>query len=59
MWLVLQSCGRLNLVLGDSVQFGWSLPVLYCSGRFWQDLWIDFGRSALILILHDVMASSR
>ena len=32
---------------------GWFWPVIYCSGRFWHHLWIDFWRSAFILILHD------
>ena len=31
----------------------WFLRLIYCSGRFWHDLLIDFWRSALILILHD------
>ena len=48
MWLVLQSCDRFNLVLGDSVQCWMVLPVLYCCGRLWPDLWIDFWRSSLI-----------
>ena len=33
--------------------FGWFLPVIYCNGSFWHDLWIDFWRSSLISMLVD------
>ena len=48
MWLVLHRCGRLNLVLEILYSVGLFWPVLYCSGRFLPDLWIDFWRSSLI-----------
>ena len=54
-WFLLLShgYGRFVGLLMVLYSVGWFWPVLYCSGRFWPDLWIDFWRSALILILHD------
>ena len=52
MLLPLHECGRFLGLLIVLYGFGWFLPVSYCSGRFWHDLWIDFLKSALSLILH-------
>ena len=51
--LVLHVCGRFLGLLKVLYGFGWFWPVIYCNGCYWHDLWIDFRRSALILILHD------
>ena len=53
MLLPLHECGRFLGLLMVLYGVGWFLPVSYCSGRFWHDLWIDLLMSALILILHD------
>ena len=52
MLLLLHECGRFLGLLMVLYGVGWFWPVIHCSGRFWHDLWIDFWRSALILILH-------
>ena len=41
------SCGRFLGLLMVLYGVGWFWRVLYCSGRFWPDLWIDFWRSSL------------
>ena len=51
--LVLHVCGRFLGLLIVLYGVGWFWRVMYCSGRFWHELLIDFWRSALILILHD------
>ena len=53
MLLLLHEFGRFLGLLMVLYGVGWFWPVIHCSGRFWHDLWIDFLRSALILILHD------
>ena len=53
MLLLLDECGRFSGLLMAMYGFRWFWPVPYCSGRFWHDLWIEFSRSVLILILHD------
>ena len=62
LWLlpVLQYSCQSRTVVAGCILFleylccvGWFWPILYDSDRFWHDLWIDFWRSALILILHD------
>ena len=53
MLLLLHECGRFLGLLMVLYGVGWFWPVIHCSGCYWHDLWIDFRRSALILILHD------
>ena len=48
MLLLLHEFGTLLGLLLVLYSVGWFLPILYCSGRFWPDLWIDFWRSSLI-----------
>ena len=53
MLLLLHECGRLLGLLMVLYDAGYFWPVRKCGGRFWPDLWSDFWRSFLILILHD------
>ena len=40
MLLLLHESGTLLGRLLVLYSVGWFLPILYCSGRFWPDLWI-------------------
>ena len=52
MMLVLHVCGRFLGLLIVLYGVGWFWRVIYCSGTFWHELWIDFWSSTMILILH-------
>ena len=42
MLLLLHECGSVLRLLMVLYGVGWFWLVIYCSGRFWHDLWIDF-----------------